>query len=78
MNTQKEIKKAIKHAGKYMKKEQDRLLMNAEFTKNRKLINYVARKIERRLSFTNGWSIDRESYTAICMKLATEIIKKVL
>ena len=30
MNTQKEMTKAIKHAGKYMKKEQNKLLRNAE------------------------------------------------
>lgn len=30
MNTQKEMTKAIKHAGKYMKKEQDKVLRNAE------------------------------------------------
>ena len=30
MNTQKEMTKAIKHAAKYMKKEQDRVLRNAE------------------------------------------------
>jgi hypothetical protein len=31
MNTQKEMEKAIKHASKYMKKEQDRLLKKPKF-----------------------------------------------
>lgn len=30
MNTQKVMEEAIKHAGKYMKKEQDKILKNAE------------------------------------------------
>lgn len=47
-----------------------------KLTKKQKLINYVARRIERKLSFTNGWSIESQTYAAICMKLATEIINK--
>ncbi len=74
MFSKKEMTKAIKHTGKYMKKEQDKVLK--EFTKEQKLINYVARKIEKGLSFTNGWHIDDNHYREVCIKLATKIVNK--
>lgn len=47
-----------------------------KLTKEQKRINYVAKRIEKGLSFMNGWSIDADVYRAVCVKLATEIVNK--
>jgi hypothetical protein len=39
-----------------------------------KLSKRIKRKIENKLSFTNGWAIDNERYSKLCKELADEII----
>jgi len=39
-----------------------------------KLSKKIARRIERKLSYTNGWSIDYKEYSRLCKELADEII----
>jgi len=34
----------------------------------------IARRIERKLGFTNGWSVEPEKYTMMCEELADEIL----
>ena len=37
----------------------------------------ISRKINRKLSFSNGWSIDDERYNKLCDEVSDEIIKAV-
>lgn len=42
-----------------------------------KLNKKIQRMISRKLSFTNGWSIEEERYNELVKELATEIILKI-
>ena len=37
----------------------------------------IARKIKRKLGFTNGWSIDNEKYTELCNEVSEDIYKTI-
>ena len=41
------------------------------------LTKKIARKIERELGFTNGWSIENGKYTEICRNVSADVIKMV-
>lgn len=42
-----------------------------------KLNKTIQRMISKKLSFTNGWSIEQERYDELVKELATEIILKI-
>ena len=41
------------------------------------LTKKITRKIYRKLSFTNGWSIDDTNYYKLCHEVAEDIIKTI-
>lgn len=39
-----------------------------------KLTKLIARRIEKKLGYTNGWAIDSDKYTKLCEEVAEEIL----